>query len=137
MEEWPKEFFEMLDSVALMVDEFFLEVAEVVESVAEQVQNTIATEFDQYLQEIFEPLADIYSELEDVIGDTDAYVAYTYTEEPTLEHNPACIGCRHYHGQVYGGNLLVCGMHPYGWEDKHCPDWQVNRSEASSSKEWN
>jgi hypothetical protein len=32
--------------------------------------------------------------------------------------------CRHYHGQVYGGNLLVCAMHPYGpGEDVDtCPD---------------
>jgi hypothetical protein len=36
----------------------------------------------------------------------------------------ACRGCRHYHGQKYGGNLLVCGMHPYGVAEDHCPDWQ-------------
>lgn len=36
----------------------------------------------------------------------------------------ACRGCCHYHGQVYGGNLLVCGMHPFGVDDQHCSDWQ-------------
>lgn len=138
MEEWPKEFFEMLDSVALMVDEFFLGVAEAVETVAEQVQNTIVPELDEYLQEIFEPLADIYSEIEEVMGEADSYIVYTYTEEPTLLKNPACMGCRHYHGQVYGGNLLVCGMHPYGWEDKHCPDWEsFTGSETSDPNDWN
>lgn len=36
----------------------------------------------------------------------------------------ACQGCSHYHGQVYGGNLFVCAMHPYGVEEDHCADWQ-------------
>lgn len=126
MEEWQKDFFEMLDTVAVMVDEFFIEFAEAVEVVAEQVQNTVVAEIDQCFQDLFEPLAEIYSELEDVMGEADQYVAYTYTEEPTIEKNPACIGCLHYHGQVYAGNLLVCGMHPYGWDDKNCPDWESN-----------
>lgn len=34
----------------------------------------------------------------------------------------ACNGCRHYHGQTYGGNFLVCGMHPSGVEGDECPD---------------
>jgi hypothetical protein len=25
---------------------------------------------------------------------------------------------------VYGGNMLVCAMHPYGVEDEHCQDWE-------------
>jgi hypothetical protein len=49
-----------------------------------------------------------------------------------LQHSPhppkpqrptACRGCVHYHGKVYNGTLLVCGMHPYGAEDETCPDW--------------
>jgi len=39
--------------------------------------------------------------------------------------HPACIGCRNYHGYIYGGNLLVCGFHPYGWDSDSCPDWQA------------
>lgn len=35
----------------------------------------------------------------------------------------ACVGCRHYHGQSYGGTLLVCAMHPDGPESDQCPDW--------------
>ena len=33
-----------------------------------------------------------------------------------------CRGCKNLHGQVYGGNLLVCGVHPYGQED--CGDYE-------------
>jgi hypothetical protein len=35
----------------------------------------------------------------------------------------SCQGCSNYHGEVYNGNLLVCAIHPYGWEDESCPDF--------------
>ncbi len=41
-----------------------------------------------------------------------------------LKH-PACVGCSNYHGHSYGGNLLVCAMHPYGWKNENCPDWET------------
>ena len=34
-----------------------------------------------------------------------------------------CLKCSWFHGQAYGGNFLVCGMHPYGKED--CPDFSA------------
>lgn len=44
----------------------------------------------------------------------------------------ACNGCKYYDGSIYGGNLLVCGMHPYGPGDESdpatqptsCEDWE-------------
>ncbi|MCA1990795.1 MAG: hypothetical protein LDL41_01935 [Coleofasciculus sp. S288] len=123
MEEWPKSIFEMLESVACMVDEFFLEVTEVVENIAEDVQNTVGVEIDQYLQDMFAPIAEIYAELEILVGETEQTFT-SYPVEPTPEQHPACMGCCHYHGQVYGGNLFVCAMHPYGWDTESCPDWE-------------
>jgi hypothetical protein len=35
----------------------------------------------------------------------------------------SCIGCDNYHGQSYGENLLVCAIHPHGWNDDNCPDF--------------
>ncbi|MBW4636888.1 MAG: hypothetical protein KME05_01400 [Gloeocapsa sp. UFS-A4-WI-NPMV-4B04] len=128
MEKWQKDFFEILETVADEVDHFFVGVAEAVDSlfeiteeISEQVQNTIVTEIDQYFNELAEPLFEVYWELEEFVGETDQF---PYPVEPTAHNQPACIGCRNYHGQVYGGNLLVCGMHPSGWEDEHCPDWE-------------
>jgi hypothetical protein len=46
------------------------------------------------------------------------------TVQPLLAERPACVGCRHYHGESYGGNFLVCGMYPYGHDGPSCPDWQ-------------
>ena len=33
-----------------------------------------------------------------------------------------CRGCSHLQGKVYGGNLFICGMHPYGQEN--CQDYE-------------
>ncbi len=129
MEHWEKDFWEIVETVADEVDRFFLGMTEMVDSffelteeISEQVQSTIVTEVDQYLQELAEPILDVYWEWEDVVGDVDP--SFPYGVEATAEKNPACIGCRHYHGQAYGGNLLVCGMHPHGWDDENCPDWE-------------
>jgi hypothetical protein len=46
---------------------------------------------------------------------------------PTPDRHAACIGCQHYHGRLYSGTLLVCGMHPFGWETESCPDWEADQ----------
>jgi hypothetical protein len=128
MEKWQKDFSELVGTVADEVEQFFVGVTEMVDSLfeiseelAEQLQTTIITELDQYLNDLAEPLFEAYWELDDV---TQLDQPFSYIVEPTPQKNPACIGCRHYHGQVHGGNLLICAMHPYGWEDENCPDWQ-------------
>lgn len=130
MDQWQKNFSEIVETVSDEVERFFMGVTEIVEDLFElseeisgQVQNTIATEIDQYLNELAEPLFEIYWELEEIVGEGEQL--FPYTVEPTSEEQPACMGCHHYHGQVYGGNLLVCGMHPYGWDGEDCPDWEV------------
>jgi hypothetical protein len=129
MENWQKDLVEMIETVADEVERFFLDMGDAVdaffeltEEITEQLQNTITTEFDQYLQDFAEPILEIYWEMEEIVTEVDQ--GFPYAEEATIEKNPACIGCSHYHGQVYGGNLLVCGMHPHGWDDQSCPDWE-------------
>lgn len=130
MEDWSKSIVETLESVACIVDEFFVGVTEMVENIADEVQNTVGVEVDQYLQDMFEPIIEIYFELEGIVNETDS--TFPYPVEPTLEEHPACMGCRHYHGQVYSGNLFVCAMHPYGWESENCPDWESLSNSNSS-----
>ncbi|AFY81544.1 hypothetical protein [Oscillatoria acuminata] len=140
MEDWPKEFFTMLETAGQEMDRFFQEVTEEVEEFVdilgrfssdimelseeftEELQTTIFTELDQYFEELVDPFFDLYLGLDEFPTDMDGFVS---SVEPTSEKYSACIGCKNYHGQVYGGNLLVCGMHPYGWEaDGDCPDWE-------------
>lgn len=125
MEEFSKSIFEVVESVAYMIDEFFVGVTEMVEVAADEFQSTVGLEIDQYLQDMFEPIVEMYAELEELISDTDTN--FGYPVEPTAEKHPACIGCDHYHGQVYSGNLLVCAMHPYGWDTENCPDWEAQK----------
>lgn len=129
MEKWQKDLIEMIETVAGEVDRFFLDMGDAVdaffeltEEITEELQSSIVAEVDQYLQEWAEPILEIYWELEEVVADGDP--GFPYAVEATLEKNPACIGCSNYHGQAYGGNLLVCGMHPHGWDDQSCPDWE-------------
>jgi len=36
-----------------------------------------------------------------------------------------CAGCRNLHGLAHNGVLLVCAIHPLGWEQGGgCPDWR-------------
>ncbi|MBD2455724.1 hypothetical protein H6G80_16740 [Nostoc sp. FACHB-87] len=129
MEEWQKDLMGIVETVAEEVERFFQGMNDMVDSffdlteeLTEQVQSNIAADVEQYLQEISAPFLEIYWELEDVVADADP--GFPYSVEPTPEQNPACVGCTNYHGQVYGGNLLVCAMHPHGWDDQNCPDWE-------------
>ncbi|MGB3638647.1 MAG: hypothetical protein WBA39_13890 [Rivularia sp. (in: cyanobacteria)] len=130
MDEWQKDFSDVVKSVSDEVERFFVGMTEVVDSfiemteeISEQVQSSLLTEVDQYLQDLAEPFLEVYWDFEDVLGD-DLEGHFPYPVEPTTEQNPACMGCSNYHGQVYNGNLLVCGMHPSGYEDESCPDWE-------------
>ncbi|MCG9885288.1 MAG: hypothetical protein MH825_06885 [Cyanobacteria bacterium] len=43
--------------------------------------------------------------------------------DPAPNRYGACIGCANYHGHIYGGQILVCAIHPHGWDGTDCPDW--------------
>ena len=41
----------------------------------------------------------------------------------TKDQKPsACLYCSHYNGSNYGGNFLVCAMHPKGPKGDKCED---------------
>ena len=134
MEDWQKGFIEVLEVAANEVEQFFTEMTEgaieVIDSflqsseeIFEQFENAIPADLEQFFNELVEPVVEVYLEFEraEDINQADLFVHYV---EPTEQKNPACRGCQNYHGQVYGGNLMVCGMHPFGWEGESCPDWQ-------------
>lgn len=130
MDKWEQDFWETVQTVANEVERFFEEVTEIADSFVEfteetieQVQYFIATEVEEYLQEITEPISDFDWNLEDILDD-EFESSFPYPVEATPQNNPACIGCQHYHGQMYSGNLLVCAMHPHGRDDENCPDWE-------------
>jgi hypothetical protein len=141
MEDWSKDFFEVMENAVSEVEHFFSDMsdefvemldvlAKLSEEFAEQVQNNLINEIDGcfndidgYLNEFIEPIIEVCRELDPQFDEIDLSLV-TYVD-PSPTQQPACRGCRNYHGQVYGGNLLVCAMHPTGVEsDESCPDWE-------------
>jgi hypothetical protein len=142
MEDWTKHLFDFFDTVTLEVEQFFDEVNEtvtteverfwddvdeIVDWIAEEVEQSVSPDLEDFFEDL-EVLFDraivvYYAELEEFIDDGEM-MPFEQFVEPSVTQNPACQGCQHYHGHVYGGNLLICGMHPYGWDGETCPDWE-------------
>ena len=129
MEDWSKDFFEVVETAILEVDNFFNEMVEEISDVFD--------EFGKFSEEIVEEISiNIIAEIDDCLHDLvnqntqEEDIDYYFVDyvEPKTEKNPVCRGCIHYHGQVYGGNLFVCAMHPYGVEDESCLDWESDSS---------
>jgi hypothetical protein len=133
MEGWSTDFSKLMEAMVKEIEDFVAEVTKDVdnmvdafvsatEEVAEQMQIAFETEIEPRLNEFIDPILEAYLGFELMVEDTTQPVISTV--EPLLNDHPACVGCRHYHGQSYGGTILVCGMHPYGWEGEKCPDWE-------------
>ncbi|CAC5344957.1 MULTISPECIES: hypothetical protein [Planktothrix] len=140
MEDWSKSIVEAIETTVSDMEKFFTDVTEelneilneltkISEEITDEVQNKILPELDEYINDIFEPIIDIYFDLDlglnlDIDTEDEHFDPFVTYIQPTETEHPACRGCQHYHGQVYGGNLLVCGMHPMGAEAETCPDWE-------------
>jgi hypothetical protein len=140
MSDWQKDLVEIWESILSGVEELGNEVQEasaelgdLIVTVAEQLTNDlelIANEFKELNDEIWQDIGwedDSASNGENsgFSGfDTDWSLYYEPHRAATADHQPACIGCCNYDGSMFGGNLLVCGFHPYGWEEGKCPDWE-------------
>lgn len=127
MEDWSKSIFETLDSLADMVDEYFVEFTNAVEELADEWHNTVGAEIEKCFQDIVQEFVDFdyfdFLDSESSMGETEEF--FTPPDESAFEQPLACVGCRNYHGRSYGGNMFICGMHPYGWDTDNCPDWEA------------
>ena len=135
MSDWQKDLAEIWESILTGVEELNNEV----EAASAEVVDLIVSAAEQIISDL-ESIANEFKELNDELwqdidwgGDftfggendpTDWSIYYEPRREATAEHQPACVGCRNYNGSMFGGNLLVCGFHPYGWEEGQCPDWE-------------
>jgi hypothetical protein len=134
MEGWLPDFLQQLETFASEIEQLWTQVAkdidaiasefvEVSEEIAEQIHRTIETEIEQHCIDFIDPILETFLGFESAFEDAAQPVVH-HTVEPILNNHPACVGCRHYHGQVYSGVPLICGMHPYGWDGEQCPDWE-------------
>jgi hypothetical protein len=148
MKDWSDEVFTALEKtikdfeqlsynisewVETVTEELTEEVIETVDFIAEQIDIYLPREIEDFFRDVFQPLIDIDEGWEtEQDRENQNYWSNPFTDdfywnpkiEPSSEFHPACIGCTNYHGRVYNGNILICGMHPYGWETENCPDWE-------------
>jgi ABC-type transporter Mla subunit MlaD len=137
-----------LDSVTNQLASASEALVQVTDEWAEQVQEVVDPEIDRVVNElnqVLEPfqvsfnaqLDDVAQQLDEVLGPfvlglsgldqwfEEVSGPLNSTVEPLLQNYPACVGCRNFYGQAYGGNTLVCAMHPFGPEEEHhCDDWE-------------
>jgi len=75
-------------------------------------------EIELYLNELAEPLFEVYWELEEIVGEQP----FPYPVEPT-QKNIRLYGLPSLPRSSLWGQLVGCGMHPYGW-DGETADWE-------------
>lgn len=112
------DFYKAIDQTAAWVGNLIYQGCE---TLVKDIQDATA-EAEASLDFYLEPVLGWLDEIEDLISDTSRPFVQTVT--PALQDHPACVGCSHYHGEAYGGYVLVCAMHPYGVEEHSCPDWE-------------
>ena len=128
MEDWFSQLEKALIQAADDTEQFLNttvdQMLEASDAIVDSLETQVGKALDT-LDQVVEPLAtSLTSSIETWVEDVTAPV--NQVVEPWLQDHPRCIGCRHYHGQFYGGDMLICAMHPYGPEDdmEKCPDWE-------------
>ncbi len=125
MEEWQNEIAAAFKDLTALFDGFRLELTELVDEVTTEAQEILNLQWD----ELKEVLTEIWQELELEL-EFEEPTPFTWDipiptrPMPDPAIHPACVGCNYYNGSEYGGNLLVCGMHPYGCDSVTCADWE-------------
>lgn len=148
MDNWENNLIDWLNTAQKELESFYTQMNQdwqknteewekIFNQLTEEVEETITTELNELLTEVDSFVIEVVKLFvdEDYLNDVDDYSYFLDEDEfnswlqdtkikPNSEINPACLGCSNYHGQSYNGNLLVCAMHPYGWDGETCPDWQ-------------
>jgi hypothetical protein len=137
MSDWERSFMVWLDALAEQTEHVLVDLSQDLENSFEATAQDVKTGFERdiapWLNQILQPILDTPLDFNfDFDRSVESVVEpWRQTVEPSLNQHPVCVGCKHYHGQVYGGQMLVCGMHPYGvglgqetCGDKDPVDWQ-------------
>jgi hypothetical protein len=121
MEEWQNEISAAFKDLSELFEGFGRELTELVEEVTTEATEIINLQWD----ELKTVLTEIWDELEfeeSTPFNWDIPISTKPMPDPAI--HPACVGCINYNGSDYGGNLLVCGIHPYGSDRDTCADWE-------------
>jgi hypothetical protein len=115
-EAFAKDFFRFVETSLKQSEEVMVDLAQMVDEQMLEVQDLLERLMDPWVDE-----AQVQAVDEAMNAAAQPFLQTLY---PMIDQHPMCVGCRHYHGQSYGNNFLVCGMYPYGYDGEKCPDWQ-------------
>jgi hypothetical protein len=133
MDDWYKQVNDWLNHIGEQVETTVTTIADAAETAGKEMADRLDRELAPWLAQWVQPLLDTPLDLDFDFDQAidDVIQPWRQTLEPPLNNHPLCAGCQHYHGQAYGGDMLVCGMHPYGpmadqtsCGDKTPIDWQ-------------
>jgi hypothetical protein len=130
MEEWQNEISAVFKDLTTLLDGVGRELTEFVEEVTTEAQDILNLQWD----ELKEVLTEIWQELELEFEEPSSFNWDIVTPIKPLADpstHPACVGCLNYNGSMYGGNLLVCGMYPYGCGGDICADWEGEQNDLN------
>jgi hypothetical protein len=128
--EVSREAIDILDRFVAFSDDFMVDMTT---SFTNEIETpTPITEFldrdlEEFLSSLLRPFVDLS------VQDFNSY------QVPIVKPHPLCASCENYHGQVYGGTPLVCGMHPYGIVEgqESCDDRSAKVEEPKESRRSN
>jgi hypothetical protein len=123
MEEWQNEISAALKDLTALFDGFGRELTEFVEEVTTEAQEILTLQWDELKEVLTELWQEIELEFEEP-SQINWDIPLQTRPMPNPATHPACVGCINYNGSAYGGNLLVCGFHPYGCDNDTCADWE-------------
>jgi hypothetical protein len=149
MEDWQKHLWKIVSTAGQEIEHFFRDVNDALMAASEELNEVVEETLEDFQSLFYEEKERDRETREPSEGDNEArtdnrdrfdlnFESYflgdetdsdlgfydIYYLEASAKHQPACVGCRHYHGRVYNGNLLVCAMYPEGQPDDRCPDWE-------------
>ena len=150
MNDWEKDVWTVIDAVTSTVEDWVEGIEQTITEVSTTLEEEMSAELEWFWEDwssFWQEVTEVLQELDPDTFDPDAAPSTRPPSSPpqnaaapwlsmdwemglnpylaaTADHQPACQGCQHYHGYVYSGKLLVCGMHPYGSETGDCPDWE-------------
>jgi hypothetical protein len=123
MEEWQNEISAAFKDLTELFDGFGRELTELIEEVTTEATEIINLQWDELTAVLTEVLQELELEFEEPTSfNWDIPISTKPMPDPAIHR--ACLGCINYNGSDYGGNLLVCGMHPYGCDHDTCADWE-------------
>jgi hypothetical protein len=126
MEEWQNEVSAVFKDLTTLFDGFGREFTELVEEVTAEAQEILNLQWDELKEVLTELWQEFELEFEEPTPfNWDIPIPTKLIANPAT--HPACVGCINYNGSAYNGNLLICGMYPYGCNSDACADWEGDR----------